>query len=257
VGELAAGDAAQHHVDVAVADLVVDQVGRPLVVERDAGHRDVDAPHLAALVRLGAQVAHVFAGELAALAHLQAQDQLGVHARHEGDLEGPDPVHLVRLHHHGPVGQPVQAQQVTGRGAAVHGGPVTPGDLGGVEGVVEVGVTHQHGIGPRHPPVHQRPVGQHGAASHHVAQRGPAHVGVDQHGGALVAEHEPGHAQPPHLETRGQPEIGGAHGQVGDRGPVPLLVAAAGGRVAEQVDGVAQRGGHGRGPDVGRGVHRG
>ena len=50
VGVGAAGDAAEEHVDVAVADLVVDEVGAALVVDRRARHLDGNAPDLAAAV---------------------------------------------------------------------------------------------------------------------------------------------------------------------------------------------------------------
>ena len=86
----ASGDATQEHVDRSRQALVVDQVGRALVVEPQPTDLDHDAPHLAATVRAAVQVVEAVARELAARRHGQPAEQLAVAARHEADRERAD-----------------------------------------------------------------------------------------------------------------------------------------------------------------------
>ena len=81
--ETAARNAAQEHVDVAVAQLVLDKVRRALVIEAHSGDLDPDAPHLAAAIRLRRQVIEVLARELAGIRHTEAELELAMPARHE------------------------------------------------------------------------------------------------------------------------------------------------------------------------------
>src|SRR5450755_742670 len=65
VCEPATCDSAQEHVDVAILDLVLDQIGGTLMIEAHPGDLDKHAPHLATAIRLRSEVIQVLARQLA------------------------------------------------------------------------------------------------------------------------------------------------------------------------------------------------
>jgi hypothetical protein len=142
-GEAPPRDPAQEHVDAAMDQRVLDQIARALVIDRDAGDRDVQAPDLAALVGLRGQGVDVLAGQLAAVGHPQAAGQLGVLARDEGHRERAELVGVVRLDHDRALGMIVERHQVGQRARAVDRTAGAGRQRRHVEGVIEVGVADQ------------------------------------------------------------------------------------------------------------------
>ena len=244
VGDLTAGDAAEEDVDAPVAHLVVEQVGRALVVDGRPGDLEVDAPDLAAAVGLRGHALEVLAGDLTSVRHLEPEHQLRVDAGDEGDRERSDLDRSVTLHRDGLAGEAVQAHEVSRGGAAVDRGAVARRDAGCVEGVVEVRVAEEDGVGSWDVAVEQRGVRRPDPAAEQVADGSPGHVGVDEDRRPVVGDREAGDAQPLHVDAGRQAEIGGVDRELGEHVAIGAVVALAGGRVGEQVAEVGERGGH-------------
>src|SRR6185503_8424854 len=125
------------HVDVAIGDRVFDEVGRALVIEAHAGDLDVDAPHLAAAIRLWREVIDVIARQLAGERYAQAELELRVLARYEVKLERADLVVALGLDDDRLLAQPIELHEVRERLRAVGLAAGALGDRGNVERVVE------------------------------------------------------------------------------------------------------------------------
>src|SRR3569623_516428 len=74
--EAAARDAAQEDIYAAIAELVLEQIRRALVIEARAGDLDVDAVDLTALVGLRRELVEVLAGQLAGVRDAAAELEL-------------------------------------------------------------------------------------------------------------------------------------------------------------------------------------
>ena len=216
-------DAGQEVVDVVVADRVVEQVRASLVVEAHAGDGDVDAVDLTAAVAGRVQSIHPVAAELTRVGDLEAQQELGVQARYERDLERPDRVDLVELHDIRPLREIVELQQLLQGGRAVGVTAVTRQQKRNVEGVVEVGVTYEHGAGRRDVALDRLRRRADPPPAEDLPQAQAGQVGIDQEVMALVAQAEAGRSEPLQLEARGQVAAGTAPVVLGAGAPIVLL----------------------------------
>ncbi len=254
VGDLPSGDPAQEHVDVAVANLVVDQVRGALVVDGRAGHLDVDPPDLATAVRRSGQAVEVLAGQFAVARGVQPQDQSCMHAGHEGDRERSDLEGAVRFDDPGLRVESPQPHQAATRCAPVDRAAVPCGDARHVERVVEMGVAHQDRVRAWHPTVDHRPIRVDDPAAQQVADGRPGDVRVDEHRGAFEVQYETGDAQPVDPQPVGQAPLCGRCAQRRSGRTVPPVVSGTGRRVAQHVGAMGQGVRHGHGsPTVSEG----
>jgi hypothetical protein len=140
------------------------------VIEAHARDADVDAPHLAAVIRLRRQPIDVIAGELAGVRDAEPELQLGVDARHEVKAERADLVVAVRLDDDRALGEPVQRHEMLERARAVHLAAGRARDRGDIERVIEVRVADEHRIGAIDPARDRGLRRRHDAPAHQVTE---------------------------------------------------------------------------------------
>jgi hypothetical protein len=125
-------------------------------------------------------------------------------ARHEGHRERTQLKRLVRDHLHRSLVLTVQAHQLRERGGAIGGAAVARADLGNVDRMIEVRVSHEDAdhlaLRPQ-PPIDQLRVRQRALAAHDIGKRHAGYVGVDVDRLALEGEPIAGHPEPFELET--------------------------------------------------------
>ena len=246
-GEPAPGDPGEQIVDASVADLVVDEVARALVVEANAGDGDVDAPDLPAFVGARRQVIGVLAGQLPVGRRPEACGETRVTTRDERDLERADLVATVGLDGYGEGGAAGDLHQLAERCAAVRRTTRAGGERRDVERVIEVGMPDEdrRRVGQRGQAVR---VGRDGPAAQQLPERDPRPVRIDQQVPALVAEAKAGRAEP--LEFEARREIARARrtrpGEVAVRRSVGVRLRAAARDIGEQRRDVAERSEHAR-----------
>ena len=122
--------------------------------------------------------------------------------------------------------------------------PSSPGQRGGVEGVVEVGVAQEDGVGPWRVLVQQGRVRRPHPAAQQVADGPASHVRVDEDRGALARDGEAGHAEPPDVHAGRKAELIRPDGEVGKHRLVGAVVPRPGCGIGEQVAQVDDGGGH-------------
>ena len=112
------------------------------------------------------------------------------------------------------------------RWSAALGGAAALGDAADgdpAEGVVEVRVPHQDGVGLGEEPLHETRVGAQRPPAQYGLQAGPRDVGIDEEAVALEGEPEARRAQPLQLQAGG--EVGGTVAPV--QGPLCVEVVAS------------------------------
>ena len=127
-------------------------------------------PRLVAPVRLGGKTTELVARDGPAVGNPQTEDQPRVEAGNERDRERADLVATIGLNGDCAIPEPMQSQELDHRAAPVHLAMVTTGDCRGVESVVEVRVTEQHGIGTKKVTIDRRLAGHHRPSTQEVCQ---------------------------------------------------------------------------------------
>ena len=189
---LPAGDAEQEQVGLAARQPGVEELGAAEMEDALFGHLDLDAEDGAAAVLVRAHRHLIAVGDFTCEGHA-AEEEAGVRAGEEAQPEGP---HLglaglaqLRLWHS------LRAAEGVGARRAEDQRSRPPRQRRRVEGVVEVGVPEDDGVGARKLPGEERLVGD--ERGREAAPEGRAgQVRIDEQGVGAVLENEPGRAQP-------------------------------------------------------------
>ena len=206
-GETAPCNAREEVVDATVHDTLIDEVRAALVVEGDAGDRDVDAVHLPTPVAPRGQIVEVVAGELAARRHGQAKRELRVQRLDERHPERPELVDTPGLDLDALFCQAVQTHQRTERARAVHLAAVAARQRRHVHRMIEMRVPDEYRVGARDEAREQRSVGVQRLPRKHRAERAPRDIRLQSQVEAAVGEPEARGTKPLELEPFRQVDL--------------------------------------------------